>query len=302
MLLSLSPTNVNVEEKMIKYTIGCDPELFLMDQAGKFVSAHDYLPGSKFAPFPVQSGAVQVDGVSAEFNINPADNVEDFLANIKTVLIEMTNKVHEKAPDLSLRVIPTAVFDKDYFSTLPPEALVFGCDPDYNAYTHKVQEFKPTEEPFRTGAGHIHIGWIDGNVDQDPLDESHFFDCCQTVKGLDTVLYPMSLLWDDDTKRRTLYGKIGSFRPKKYGVEYRPLSNAFIADPDLQRWVFNATCRTMKLLDDDYKLWSWRYPIFVTNRVLNDEPLTRAELLHYHDFLVGEWNIDPLPEDYLKAA
>ena len=46
---------------------------------------------------------------------------------------------------------------------------------------------------------------------------------------LDMYLGLPSLIWDRDTKRRSLYGDFGAFRPKPYGLEYRVLSNAWLA-------------------------------------------------------------------------
>jgi hypothetical protein len=63
------------------------------------------------------------------------------------------------------------------------------------------------------------------------------------VRQLDCILYPASLLWDDDDKRRTLYGKIGAFRPKEYGVEYRPLSNAYLSSKKTQKYVFDVAMK-----------------------------------------------------------
>lgn len=278
--------------------IGCDPELFLRHRTTKeFVSAHDMVPGFKHQPFIVQKGAVQCDGTSAEFNIEPATTANEFVGNIRTVLETLSNIVEGNNPDLQLYVTPTAVFDMEYFKYLPAEAKAFGCTPDFNAYTGKVQSFNPTKEPFRTGAGHIHVGWTEG---EDEADSSHMFDCIEAVKQLDSVLYLLSLLWDPDGKRRTLYGKIGSFRPKSYGVEYRPLSNMFIADPELQAWVFNATQLAMGLLDrKDVKLWNIRSIKNKVSRAREGKGLTRAEIIGHHRFLVEEGFAPPLPGRYL---
>ena len=48
--------------------IGADPELFVKKD-GVVVSGHDLIQGTKADPFPVQDGAVQVDGMALEFNI-----------------------------------------------------------------------------------------------------------------------------------------------------------------------------------------------------------------------------------------
>jgi hypothetical protein len=65
--------------------IGADPELFVFTRSGKPVSAHDLIPGTKYEPHEVGNGAVQVDGVAAEFNIDPAANEDEFFFNIAFV-------------------------------------------------------------------------------------------------------------------------------------------------------------------------------------------------------------------------
>ena len=58
---------------------------------------------------------------------------------------------------------------------------------------------------------------------------------------MDYTLGLDSLLLDSDTRRRSMYGRAGSFRFKEYGIEYRTLSNFWIknnksiGDGDLRR-------------------------------------------------------------------
>jgi hypothetical protein len=238
---------------MTQVLIGTDPELFAFDPLGdRFVSGHDMIPGTKQDPHPVTDGYIQVDGVACEFNTNPADSAEEFLSYTRSVMNELQEMV---APfGVTLVTVPTATFDKDYFLSLPAKVRELGCTPDYNAYTGKENDPPGTDEPFRTGAGHIHIGWTRF---ANPNDPDHFEMCRNVVKQLDAVIYPTSLNWDADDKRRTLYGKMGSFRPKSYGVEYRPLSNAYLGNDDIIKWVFNASKRCAELmLDENVKLWA----------------------------------------------
>lgn len=284
--------------KTFPYTIGCDPELFLIDQDGKFRSAHNLIPGSKHNPTEVLSGAIQPDGTAAEFNIHPATTAEEFCENIKNVLTELQDRISAKNKDLRLVVTPTALFDKEYFRKLPGKAKLFGCEPDMNAYTGEFSGPPPTKEPFRTAGGHIHVGWDQGlSVN----DGAHIYDCQQAVKQLDSVLYPLSLLWDDDDKRRTLYGKIGSYRPKHYGVEYRPLSNMWVSDPDLQVWVFEATKHSMEMLDEDIVVFHDYFQQSIIGQLKKDVKPSRLALLEYHDYLVEEYQVPKLPEAYIRV-
>jgi hypothetical protein len=97
----------------------------------------------------------------------------------------------------------------------------------------------------RTASGHIHIGWT---KDEDPNDPVHFADCCALVKQLDYFLGLHSILWDRDNRRRSMYGKAGAFRPKPYGVEYRVMSNVWLTNEELMRWVFDQTHKAVDTL------------------------------------------------------
>ena len=52
-------------------TVGADPELFVK-KGRSFQSAYGMIPGTKQKPKKVIKGAVQVDGMALEFNIDRA--------------------------------------------------------------------------------------------------------------------------------------------------------------------------------------------------------------------------------------
>ena len=210
---------------MTNLLIGCDPEVFVFDtKAGKYVTGHGLIPGTKDKPFKVDGGAVQVDGMALEFNIDPASSSEEFVGNIEKVLKALKGML---PPHLELAAKPTVEFGKAYLSTMPEEAVELGCEPDYNAYTGKENPRPNAASTFRTSAGHIHIGWTEG---MDPKDPDHFEACCMFAKFLDYHLGATAALWDEDDKRRQLYGDRGAFRPKPYGMEYRSPSSAWLMD------------------------------------------------------------------------
>lgn len=77
--------------------IGTDPECAIYDTENKmYVSAHDLIPGDKNNPFKVEKGAVQVDGLAAEFNIDPATTAEEFDDNISSVINQLTDMIKKK--------------------------------------------------------------------------------------------------------------------------------------------------------------------------------------------------------------
>lgn len=231
--------------------IGCDPELFIFNsETNKFVSSHDLVFGDKDNPFFIEDGATQVDGVSAEFNIFPASTPEEFSARINSVKGQMLGHIRTAAGNNNLHLVaePVAYFDESYFKSLPATAKALGCQPDFNAYTGKPNTPPTTKEYFRTGSGHVHVGY--------DFDGADFFaDVCNRVKQLDYSLFILSLLWDDNQKRRELYGMPGAFRPKPYGFEYRVLSNKWVEDDDLHKWVFNATTHLMKMYDEGVRIF-----------------------------------------------
>lgn len=230
--------------------IGADPELFVFTRDGKPVSAHDLIPGTKYDPFEVSKGAVQVDGVAAEFNIEPANTEDEFFFNIASVEAQLLEMIQKKNSDFILRATPTVNFTRKQWKDIPEEAKLLGCEPDYDAYSCKPNEKPKTDKFMRTGSGHVHISW--GQTKKDVLKpwDQH---CASLVWHLDKHLYPESLKWDPDKTRQELYGKPGCFRPKKYGLEYRTLSNAWLANEKTIRYVFKTTKNITEHWLDNYR-------------------------------------------------
>lgn len=222
---------------MTQILVGADPEFFVK-RNGVFVSAHGLVAGDKKNPLKVSRGAVQVDGMALEFNIDPASTQDEFYLNITTVLGALKSMV----PDYEHAIVPVADFGKEYIDSQPAEAKELGCDPDFNAWTSSVNEKPNMELPFRTASGHVHIGW--GN-DFDLNDRDHIMVCEMAAKQMDFVLGLPSLTYDPDTRRREMYGNPGTYRPKSYGVEYRTLSNAWLKSENLTKWVFRAVTNGM---------------------------------------------------------
>lgn len=211
-------------------TLGCDPEIFLIDPVTlEFVSSVGKIGGSKDFPMPIneEGDAVQEDNVTVEFNTPACTSSAQFIEHINK------NKewIRKRAAELGLHmsIAASATFSDKELDT--PEAQTFGCEPDFNAWKKGKQNPRPrADNPnLRSCGGHIHIGLNDGD---DPL---------LVIQAMDLFVGCLMLEFDKDADRRKLYGKAGAFRPKKYGVEYRTASNAWIETDDRIQWAWDQT-------------------------------------------------------------
>lgn len=225
--------------------IGADPEIFIRDnKLEMYVSAAGFFPGTKKDPFPVERGAIQVDGTALEFNIDPVENEEDFFKNIHTVYGQMEEMVRLVNPDWVLTPIPSVHFHKDMWKDIPADAKILGCDPDFNMHgnVNPNPGDRLLDQPFRTGSGHIHIGWTD---DEDVKNPLHFEDARFIAEGFfKSGVYSPKTSAEFD--RLVYYGGQGAFRPKKYGVELRSPSNVWLKSEQSIKEMYRKTVRTFE--------------------------------------------------------
>lgn len=224
--------------------VGADPEFFVK-KGDVFVSGHSFPCGSKDKPRKTGHGSVQVDGMALELNVKPAFNRGGFITNFRGVTHDLDMIVREWDSECYLVAESVAPFSIEYMSKLPSWATTLGCTPDFNAYTMEQNDTPKANTPFRTGAGHIHIGWAEN---QEGME--HFFKCAELVKQLDYTLGLRTLLFDGEPRRRLLYGKAGAFRPKDYGVEYRVPSNAWCQSEELAGCMFDGVIQAVDLLNE----------------------------------------------------
>ena len=67
---------------------------------------------------------------------------------------------------------------------------------------------------------------------------------CDILLGLPSVLL------DPDERRKQLYGKAGAMRFKKYGAEYRTLSNFWLFSDDLIEWAYKGGVAAYERLEE----------------------------------------------------
>lgn len=218
---------------MSKFTIGSDPELFLQDTTGKLIASVGKFGGTKENPRPVLGGAgfaIQEDNVALEFNIPPSSSKKAFVESLSNMMAFVTQEAARRG--LKPALLASATFTEDQLET--EQAKLFGCEPDFNAWTGQENP-RPegVDKNLRSCGGHVHVGMSGSN----PI---------VITRAMDLYLGVPSVLLDKDSTRRSLYGNAGSFRPTMYGIEYRVLSNFWLRSKKQMAWVYDQTERALE--------------------------------------------------------
>lgn len=230
------------------YNIGSDPEIVIVRQAtGLPVSAIEAMPdATKKTPRKIGKFEIFADNANLEMNLPPSATREQFIQTMRQALASAKGQLGSayrlEAP-ASLHY-PAATLDNDY-------CKLFGCEPDYNAWTLEINEIdagSAAENTFRTCGGHLHVS--PRGKYQFLLDDYGRVD---TIKAMDVVLGVASVFLDNDPAsivRRNLYGAPGAHRPKDYGVEYRTLSNFWLRHPELTGWAYDMTGVALRMVEE----------------------------------------------------
>lgn len=210
---------------MSRVSIGTDPEFFLEeDVSKKKISAIPHVAGTKYEPLFLSNGSkIQHDNVALEFATQPAKDAVELAR-----MIRETFKIIQPTIPANMNIVAeaSAFFDDDQLNHI--EAMQFGCDPDFNAWTLDINIPPNTDTKLRSCGGHLHVGHVEGDQCDFLLEHE---GKVHTIRMMDTFLGVMSVVLDSapsSLKRRELYGKAGCYRPTDYGVEYRVLSNFWL--------------------------------------------------------------------------
>jgi hypothetical protein len=263
-------------KKVNNVTIGSDPEFFLFNkEKNEIISAEGLIGGTKDEPRLISAvgHAVQEDNIMVEFNIPPAIDAESFSRDIQFTIDYIINEIGDENITYSTKA--GAEINPEYLHT--EQACRFGCEPDYNAWTAEVNSPPEANATTRCSGGHIHIGY--DNPDEEISVE--------LVKAMDLFVGIPSLLMDEDTIRKTMYGKAGAFRFKNYGVEYRGISNFFIFSDELRKWVFRNTLKAVNFVNSNKTFTDEQASNIIKAIDTNDKQLAtaivkefRLEVLH----------------------
>lgn len=232
----------------INITLGADPEIFLEDLHGNLVSSDGIVTGTKSNPFSLGRDGyfVQQDNVALEFNIPPAASCQEFVNALQWSMAKITDDVERL--NLRPKISAAEIFPTQQL--MSQAAMVFGCEPDFNAWKHGIINPRPaaSNSALRSCGGHVHVG-INDIIPKSFIERmrlTHRFVQCQ-----DLFLGVPSVMLDTDTMRRDLYGKAGCYRLTYHSPiawEYRVLSNFWLKSQSLMTWVYTQTLRAIEFV------------------------------------------------------
>jgi hypothetical protein len=163
----------------------------------------------------------------------------------------LTKFLVSKNPSYNIVIEPELPFHPSKLTH--PNALEFGCEPDYNAWLGAEMR-NPRIDPksvgnYRFAGGHIHFGF-DTSKCEIPVP--------YLVQMLDALVLTKHFAADHRVIGRTrceFYGKPGSYRYTKYGFEYRTPSNRWLLKSNLFVDIVSTLHWLINRPDDAYPIY-----------------------------------------------
>jgi hypothetical protein len=245
----------------MKVTFGSDFEMFLLVE-NDIKPICGLMGGTKTSPiqFPNEPPGFmyQEDGVTAEFNTPVSDSPGQLIKDIQHAMRLGQQLVKEKInKKATLHGMSSATFYREQLEG-HPQAMVVGCDPDFQAWYEGRPRAVPKIADFgrmRFAGFHIHVGY-----DKTLVPE------WMIAATLDTYLYSM---FDHTCNLRAQHYPRGIFRPKPYGVEYRGLGSSWLRALDnvatcLENWQRDMSTnfgRTLDMALEELPRWQRQLPL-----------------------------------------
>jgi len=250
-------------------SIGADPEVFVT-KGSDVISGEGLIGGSKEFPRELEPGyCVQEDNILLEYNIPPCTSREEFIMAINKGLT-LGKGVLPIGHDISIQA--SSIIDPKWLQT--EHAQMFGCDPDYNAYTEDENPKPCSKTNLRTAGGHVHIAYEPTEIGTTLI----------LVRLCDLFLGIPSIVIDTDSRRRELYGKAGAFRFKAYGFEYRTLSNFWLQTDDRIGMIYDQIIKMFDFFNRDlYEYMTERDWIEIIEAINSSDKIKAQKIIdQYH--------------------
>lgn len=274
-----------------EFTVGADPEMFIINETtGEVVSSIGLIPGEKDDAYRAkdmpEGYGIETDNILAEFNIPPCKTKEEFINAMNYMKDYIRKFVKNVNPELNIKCSASEMVGSDQLRS--PEAKMFGCSVDFNAYTEDSNP-KPCGEStnLRSAGCHIHLGY----------DPKSYESSIELLKLMDVFVGLPSILIDKDDRRRSLYGKAGCFRLTSYGIEYRVLSAKMYDTNDFMSLVWDGVMLAIAAYNNNFE-YNAGAEMVIQAINESDEKLAKAVL---EDVFGSIFKIFPAMADQAKS-
>jgi hypothetical protein len=221
----------------VNHDTGTDPEIFVVHGPEEEV-----LPAFKFLP-PQEDERARTkdprtayayrDGFAAEFYTQPGSCHGYLVDRIRDGLRHVQKAAQKCDKTAKLTIRNTVMIPETVMAEAKDDEIALGCTPSENAYGDFPHlELDARSLLSRSAGGHVHLG----------LPHLSDADIVSIVKGCDIIAgIPAVAMFEalDTPVRRQTYGRAGEYRRPKYGLEYRVLSNAWMAVPEVAHLTLN---------------------------------------------------------------
>lgn len=262
-------------------TFGADPEMFVLRENGVPVPAFEFLKAKEDAPLTKTNGnpfKLFWDGFQAEWSYQHGRiQIPHLLDDITSGLFLLRKAAREHNSKAYLTLLNVVKIDEEVMEAAGDRHVEFGCMPSYNIYGNKGEGIpNPRKLLYRFAGGHMHFGGWQKKPNYTKI-----------VKLLDAILgvWAVSAAREfDNPRRRKFYGLAGEHRrpvyaDKTYGIEYRVLSNFWLASPKIANAVWQLARIVLRLAESKYAE-RWFAPTDEVQRVINNcNYLSASDLL-----------------------
>lgn len=224
-------------------SLGCDPELFLVDDKGRIVGSERVLPQDVQANVTTHTTVV-TDGVQVELHPGGGSCRQGLSSRIRkalTLLKQYADTAQlERGKKVSVSFEPVVRVSRTELLRLSTKAQNLGCGPSFSAYGTPPIEIDGMIYRKRSAAGHIHLGQQLVSKTAKLIDPDRLARLCDIIVGNTLVLIEPN--HEAARERRKNYGRAGEYRTPSHGFEYRTPGNFWLRAYPLMSLV-TALCR-----------------------------------------------------------
>lgn len=244
---------------------GADPEVFIRKIGGPLVPSSAVLNKRGYIKDSYSSKPLIVrDGVQAEFHPSAASCTTVLNTDIHHCIVEWSKVLRKTGHQIDFS--RTVDLSDAEFEGLSSEERQLGCQTSLNIYDSSATiGVDGSSYRKRSAGGHLHFG-----LDQfktHPIWDRR----ADIVPILDVLLGNTAVLMDRDEgnrERRKVYGRAGEYRLPAHGLEYRTLSNFWLASFPLTNFVIQMGRAAVQVAISSLGEMTYNHSVFPAKQIV----------------------------------